>query len=74
MNLDALSDDPARRLQEYQESRAGEERELVAGLMLLRDTGVKLQPHQEAVLHYSPYGYAAGCHCEIRHSSKRPDA
>lgn len=32
MDLDALSEDPTRRLQQYRESRAGYERELVAGL------------------------------------------
>ncbi len=65
MNLDALSNDPAERLREYQRERAAdEERELVAGLMMLRDAGVKLEPHEEAAIAYSAFGSAARCGCK----------
>ncbi len=64
MDLGALSNDPAARLRQYQESRAGEERELVAGLLMLRDAGVKLEPHQEAAIAYSAFGSAARCGCK----------
>lgn len=65
MDLSALSNDPAARLREYQRARAAEEeRQLVAALLMLRDAGVKLEPHQEAAIAYSKFGSAAGCGCK----------
>lgn len=66
MDLSTLSDDPAVRLRQYQRARtADEERELVAGLLMLRDAGVKLEPHQEAAIAYSAWGTAAkSCGCK----------